>query len=362
MVVYYYQVKTNVYLDMCQIDSGMIPIIQKVEIKRHSIVEGRIAMPFLCFNHMFFWSWILRIGTSIMNKYGKNFQNNMKVGENMRQIHVDEIRKNIAEMCIEANYILPEDVLKTLRDALETESSPTGQGILKDLLENARIAKDEQVPMCQDTGMAVIFIEVGQDVHIEGGDLNEAIHQGVREGYEKGYLRKSVVEDPVKRVNTGDNTPAIIHYSITSGDHVKIMVAPKGFGSENMSQSRMLKPSDGIKGVEDFVVQVVSEAGPNPCPPIVVGVGVGGTLEKAALLAKQALMRKMGTHNAKPHYKELEEGLTKRIRNLGIGPQGLGGKTTALAVHVESYPTHIAGLPVVVNINCHASRHVERVL
>lgn len=280
----------------------------------------------------------------------------------MRQIHVDEIRKNIAEMCIEANYVLPEDVLATLNKALEAETSPTGQGILKDLLKNAQIAKEEQVPMCQDTGMAVVFVELGQDLHIEGGDLNEAINQGVREGYEKGYLRKSVVEDPVKRKNTGDNTPAIIHYTIASGDQLKIMVAPKGFGSENMSQSRMLKPSDGMQGIEDFVVQVVSEAGPNPCPPIVVGVGIGGTLEKAALLAKQALMRKMGSHHPKSHYKELEEKLTQRVRNLGIGPQGLGGNTTALAVHVEDYPTHIAGLPVVVNINCHAARHVERIL
>jgi len=280
----------------------------------------------------------------------------------MRKVHVDDIRTQVAEMCIEANYELPEDVRGALSSALKVETSPTGQGILKDILENANIAKNERVPMCQDTGMAVIFIEIGQEVYFEGGDLNEAINQGVREGYEKGYLRKSVVEDPVKRVNTGDNTPAIIHMRMVQGDRVKIMVAPKGFGSENMSQTRMLKPSDGIQGVEDFVVQVVSEAGPNPCPPIVVGVGVGGTLEKAALLAKEALMRKIGSSNPKEHYAELESVLRKRIANLGIGPQGLGGNTTALAVHVNDYPTHIAGLPVVVNINCHASRHVERVI
>lgn len=280
----------------------------------------------------------------------------------MRKVHVDRIKDNIAEMCIEANYVLPEDVLNKLKKSLDVEKSPTGKVVLGDILENARIAREDMVPMCQDTGMAVVFLEVGQNVFFEGGDLNDAINQGVRDGYEKGYLRKSVVEDPVMRVNTKDNTPAIVHYSVVQGDEVKIIVAPKGFGSENMSQSKMLKPSDGIKGVEEFVVDVVSAAGPNPCPPIVVGVGVGGTIEKAALLAKQALMRKIGTHNPKTHYEELELRLLKRINNLGIGPQGLGGLTTALSVHVEYYPTHIAGLPVVVNINCHATRHVERVL
>lgn len=280
----------------------------------------------------------------------------------MRIVHVEEITKNISEMCIEANYILPVDVRTKLETSYSIEKSPTGKAILGDILENARIAKDDSVPMCQDTGMAVIFMEVGQNVFFEGGYINEAINQGVREGYEKGYLRKSVVEDPVMRVNTKDNTPAIIHYSVVPGDEVKITVAPKGFGSENMSQSKMLKPSDGIKGVEDFVVDVVSAAGPNPCPPIIVGVGVGGTIEKAALLAKQALMRKIGSNNSKSHYEDLENRLLKRINKLGIGPQGLGGITTALSVHVEDYPTHIAGLPVVVNINCHATRHVERIL
>lgn len=280
----------------------------------------------------------------------------------MTKIEVSTIQSNIAQMCIEANYRLPADVLASLEASKEKECSPIGKDILCDLIENASIAKNESIPMCQDTGMAVIFIEVGQEVHFVGGDINDAIHQGVREGYEKGYLRKSVVSDPLERVNTKDNTPAIIHYSIVPGNQVKITLGPKGFGSENMSQSKMLKPSDGIKGVEEFILQVVSEAGPNPCPPIVVGVGIGGTIEKAAILAKKSLMRDIGSENPKQYYADFEKKLLKGVNALGIGPQGLGGNTTALAVHIEEFPTHIAGLPVVVNINCHATRHVTRVL
>jgi fumarate hydratase subunit alpha len=280
----------------------------------------------------------------------------------MSKIDVREISSNIAQMCIEANYRLPKDVLSALNKSVKKESSPIGKGILDDLITNASIANDKDVPICQDTGMAVLFIEIGQNVQLVGGDVNEAIHQGVRDGYEKGYLRKSVVADPLERVNTKDNTPAIIHYNIVPGDQVKITLAPKGFGSENMSQSKMLKPSDGIKGVEEFILQVVSEAGPNPCPPIVVGVGIGGTIEKAALLAKKALTRDIGSENPKELYSDLEKRMLIGINNLGIGPQGLGGNTTALAVHIEEFPTHIAGLPVVVNINCHATRHVVRVL
>ena len=276
----------------------------------------------------------------------------------MTKIDVSMIQSNIAEMCVEANYRLPSDVLMALQKSEEDESSPIGKDILKDLITNASIAKDKDIPMCQDTGMAVLFIEIGQNVQLVGGDINE----GVRQGYEKGYLRKSVVSDPLERINTKDNTPAIIHYQIVPGDEVKITLAPKGFGSENMSQSKMLKPSDGVKGVEEFILKVVSEAGPNPCPPIVVGVGIGGTIEKAAILAKKALTRDIGTENPKQFYADLEKKMLRGVNDLGIGPQGLGGNTTALAVHIEEFPTHIAGLPVVVNINCHATRHVTRVI
>ncbi len=280
----------------------------------------------------------------------------------LREIDVSVIKEAVSEMCIKANYDLGNDVMGTLKGFQSTESSPIGKGILGDIIENAELATRKQVPMCQDTGMAVIFIELGQAVNLTGGDLTDAINAGVRDGYEKGYLRKSVVADPLNRVNTGDNTPAIIHYDVVPGDQIKITVAPKGFGSENMSQMKMLKPSDGVKGVEAFVVDVVSMAGPNPCPPIVVGIGVGGTIEKAAQLAKKALVRELGEHHPEAYYRDLEVRLLEQINGLGIGPQGLGGNTTALAVHVERYPTHIAGLPVVVNINCHAARHVEKVI
>ena len=280
----------------------------------------------------------------------------------MTKIDVSMIQSNIAEMCVEANYRLPSDVLMALQKSEEEESSPIGKDILKDLITNASLAKEKDIPMCQDTGMAVLFIEIGQNVQLVGGDVNEAINEGVRQGYQKGYLRKSVVSDPLERINTKDNTPAIIHYQIVPGDELKIALAPKGFGSENMSQSKMLKPSDGVKGVEEFILKVVSEAGPNPCPPIVVGVGIGGTIEKAAILAKKALTRDIGTENPKQFYADLEKKMLRGVNDLGIGPQGLGGNTTALAVHIEEFPTHIAGLPVVVNINCHATRHVARVI
>lgn len=280
----------------------------------------------------------------------------------MRKVDVKEIIGAVKEMCISANYNLGQDVLDAFEKSKKNEESPVGKGIIENLIENAKIAKDNQVPMCQDTGMAVVFVELGQDVQIVGGNITDAINEGVRQGYKEGYLRKSVVEDPLIRKNTGDNTPAIIYYDIVLGDKIKITIAPKGFGSENMSKTKMLKPSDGIKGVEDFIVETVSEAGPNPCPPIVVGVGIGGTLDKATYMAKKALLRPIGTQSNLEHIKKMEENLLKRINNLGIGPQGLGGTTTALAVNIEVFATHIAGLPVAVNINCHASRHEERII
>ncbi len=280
----------------------------------------------------------------------------------MRDIHVQEVTKAVKEMCISANYHLGKDVYKRLILSEEREESPIGKEILNNIIKNADIATENEVPMCQDTGLVTLFIEIGQDVHFIGGDLNEAINEGVSQGYVEGYLRKSVVEDPLKRKNTGDNTPAVVHSSIVPGEQVHITVAPKGFGSENMCKLKMLKPSDGQKGVEDFVVEVVSIAGPNPCPPIVVGVGIGGTFEKAALLAKKAMLREVDDKNDNEYYAEMEERLLEKINNLGIGPQGLGGRATALTVKVEKYPTHIAGLPVAVAINCHASRHEERVL
>jgi fumarate hydratase subunit alpha len=262
---------------------------------------------------------------------------------------------------METNFVLSKDILNSLEASLDNEKSPIGKSVLTDILTNASIAKEKSVPMCQDTGMAVVFLEIGQDIHFVDGNLKDAVNEGIRQGYKEGFLRKSVVKDPIIRENTKDNTPAVIHMDIVDGDKLKIILAPKGFGSENMSRSVMLKPSDGIKGVEDFIVETVSMAGPNPCPPIVVGVGIGGTLEKAALIAKKALTRDIDKSNELEHISELEKRAFKRINELGIGPQGLGGTTTALGINIDVYPTHIAGLPVVVNINCHAARHIERI-
>lgn len=275
----------------------------------------------------------------------------------MKEVHVSEITKNIRQMCIDANYYLPEDVKKKMEEYHEKEQWGMAKGILEKILTNIDIAKNEDRPACQDTGMACVFVEMGQDVHITGGNLEDAINEGVRQGYEEGYLRKSVVNDPIERINTKDNTPAIIYYDIVPGDKLKITVAPKGFGSENMSQLKMLKPADGLKGVKDFVLKVVKDAGPNPCPPIVVGIGVGGTFDKAANMAKKALMRSLDEENPNPFYANLEKELLEEVNALGIGPQGFGGLTTAIAVNIESYATHIAGLPVAVNINCHVTRH-----
>lgn len=278
----------------------------------------------------------------------------------MRTINVAEITKNIKEMCIEANHYLTPDMEDALKKATDTEKSPLGRQILCQLQENLKIAGEDMIPICQDTGMAVIFMEVGQDVHFEGGSLFDAINEGVRQGYTEGYLRKSVVKDPLLRENTKDNTPAIVHYDITEGDKVKITVAPKGFGSENMSRVFMLKPADGIEGVKNAVITAVKDAGPNACPPMVVGVGIGGTFEKCALMAKQALTRPINEHSPIPYIKEMEEELLDKINHSGIGPGGLGGSTTALAVNINTYPTHIAGLPVAVNICCHVNRHAIR--
>jgi len=277
----------------------------------------------------------------------------------MKEINVSEIIKAVRKLCIDANYYLGNDVKNALINARDKEDWAIAQGILDKIIANAKIAENEDMPMCQDTGMACVFVELGQDVHIVGGNLEEAINEGIRRGYGDGFLRKSVVKDPLDRVNTKDNTPGVIYYNIVPGDKLKITVAPKGFGSENMSQLKMLKPSDGLQGVKDFVLKVVKEAGPNPCPPIIVGVGIGGTFDKAANLAKKALIRPVEIRNSNPFYEELEKELLELINNLGIGPQGFGGRSTALAVNVESYPTHIAGLPVAVNINCHATRHAE---
>jgi len=278
----------------------------------------------------------------------------------LREIDISQIIETVKTLCIEANYNLSEDIYGRLEEALEEEEQPLSKDILSKILENADIAKREQVPMCQDTGMACVFVEIGQEVHITGGSLEEAINEGVRRGYQEGYLRKSVVKDPIFRENTKDNTPAIIYYDIKPGDKLKITIAPKGFGSENMSQLAMLKPSDGIEGVKRFILKVVIEAGSNPCPPIVVGVGIGGSFDKAALLAKKALLRPINQRNENPYYADLEKEMLKAINKSNIGPQGFGGLTTALAVNIETFPTHIAGLPVAVNINCHATRHVER--
>ena len=280
----------------------------------------------------------------------------------MRTINVAEITKNIKEMCIEANHYLTPDMEDALKKATDTEKSPLGRQILCQLQENLKIAGEDMIPICQDTGMAVIFMEVGQDVHFEGGSLFDAINEGVRQGYTEGYLRKSVVKDPLQRENTKDNTPAIVHYDITEGDKVKITVAPKGFGSENMSRVFMLKPADGIEDVKNAVITAVKDAGPNACPPMVVGVGIGGTFEKCALMAKQALTRPINEHSPIPYIKEMEEELLDKINHSGIGPGGLGGSTTALAVNINTYPTHIAGLPVAVNICCHVNRHAVRTI
>lgn len=277
----------------------------------------------------------------------------------MRDINVSEITSSIKKLCIDANYFLSEDVKSRIKKAKEEETWDMAKGILEKILENVDIAKNEQMPMCQDTGMACVFVELGQEVHIVGGSLEDAINEGVRQGYTEGYLRKSVVKDPLDRVNTKDNTPAVIYYNLVPGDKLKITVAPKGFGSENMSQIKMLKPADGLDGVKEFILKAVKEAGPNPCPPIVVGVGIGGTFDKAANLAKKALIRPLAERNSNPFYGDLEKELLDKINALGIGPQGFGGKTTALAVNIETYPTHIAGLPVAVNINCHVTRHAE---
>ncbi len=280
----------------------------------------------------------------------------------MRIINVDLVVSAIKEMCIEANHFLSQDMKDAIEEAAKKEESVVGRQILEQLQENLNIAKQEMIPICQDTGMAVIFMEIGQDVHFEGGFLEDAIHEGVRQGYGEGYLRKSVVGNPILRKNTGDNTPAIIHYSIVPGDQVHITVAPKGFGSENMSRIFMLKPSDGIEGVKNAVLTVVKDAGPNACPPMVVGVGIGGTFEKCALMAKRALSRPIDKRSEDSGMRELEEELLERINRSGIGPGGLGGTVTALAVNIDSYPTHIAGLPVAVNICCHVNRHATRSL
>lgn len=280
----------------------------------------------------------------------------------MRDVNVSEIIKNIKEMCIEANHFLSEDMKKVFKNAVDSEESPLGKQVLNQLNENLSIAASDMIPICQDTGMAVIFINVGQEVHFTGGDITDAINEGVREGYVEGYLRKSVVSDPLIRENTKDNTPAVIHYSIVPGDKVEITVAPKGFGSENMSRVFMLKPADGIEGVKNAILTAVKDAGPNACPPMVVGVGIGGTFEKCAILAKKALTRNLEEKSEIEYVRNLESEMLEKINKLGIGPGGLGGTQTALAVNIETYPTHIAGLPVAVNICCHVNRHVKRVL
>ena len=280
----------------------------------------------------------------------------------MRTIHTDEIIKTVAGMCIEANYQLSPDMKEAIINAEKEEASALGKQILGQLCENMEIAQQDQIPICQDTGMAVFFVKIGQDVHIEGMLIEDAINEGVRQGYEQGYLRKSVVKDPLLRENTKDNTPAIVHYEIVEGNQLTITIAPKGFGSENMSKVFMLKPADGREGVKKAVLEAVKDAGPNACPPVVVGVGLGGDFEKSAMMAKKALTRGHQEYSPLPHIKELEEELLEEINQLGIGPGGLGGKTTALAVHIETYPTHIAGMPLAVNMCCHVNRHVTKVL
>ncbi len=280
----------------------------------------------------------------------------------MREIKAEEITKVIKEMCIEANCVLNDDIKNAIKNGYNSEKNEIAKSVLGDIIKNADIAKETMAPICQDTGMAVIFIEIGQDVHITGMGLKDAVNEGVRQGYESGYLRKSVVKDPIRRGNTGDNTPAIIHTSIVDGENIKITIAPKGFGSENMSAIKMCKPSEGEKGVMDFVVETVKKGGGNPCPPLVVGVGIGGTFEKAALLAKTALLRDINESNPDEYYANMETELLDRINKLDIGPQGFGGVTTALGVNIETFPTHIAGMPVAVNISCHVTRHLSRTI
>lgn len=280
----------------------------------------------------------------------------------IKSIHTEEIIRNVKEMCIQANHFLSPDMDERLKAAVETERSPLGKQILGQLQENLKIAGEDMIPICQDTGMAVFFIEIGQDVHVEGMNLTDAINEGVRQGYIEGYLRKSVVGDPLIRENTKDNTPAVIHYDIVPGDQLKITLAPKGFGSENMSRVFMLKPADGIEGVKNAILTAVKDAGPNACPPMVVGVGIGGTFEKCAILAKKALTRNVQQHSEIPYIAELEEEMLDKINRSGIGPGGLGGTTTALAVNINTYATHIAGLPVAINICCHVNRHIVRIL
>ncbi|MDB2007781.1 fumarate hydratase [[Clostridium] symbiosum] len=280
----------------------------------------------------------------------------------MRKIDVTEITKNVKEMCIEANHFLSEDMKKVFEQAVQKEKAPLGRQVLNQLKENLEIAGAEMIPICQDTGMAVIFMKVGQEVHFDGGNLTEAVNEGVRQGYVDGYLRKSVVKDPIYRDNTKDNTPAVIHYEIVEGEQVDITVAPKGFGSENMSRIFMLKPADGIEGVKESILTAVKDAGPNACPPMVIGVGIGGTFEKCAVMAKHALTRDLEEESPVPYVRELEKEMLKKINSLGIGPGGLGGTVTALAVNIETYPTHIAGLPMAVNICCHVNRHIHRII
>lgn len=278
----------------------------------------------------------------------------------MREVNVDKVTENIKEMCIEANHFLKDDMKKVFKNAVVSEKSPLGKQVLNQLNENLDIAANDMIPICQDTGMAVVFINVGQDVHFTGGNITDAINEGVRQGYVEGFLRKSVVNDPIIRENTKDNTPAVIHYNIVPGDKVDITVAPKGFGSENMSRVFMLKPADGIEGVKDAILTAVKDAGPNACPPMVIGVGIGGTFEKCALLAKKALTRNVEEESPVPYVRELEKEMLEKINKLGIGPGGLGGTQTALAINIETYPTHIAGLPVAVNMCCHVNRHAHR--
>lgn len=280
----------------------------------------------------------------------------------MKEIKTARIIEIVERLCMTANYDLNSDIMCALEKGARDEESETGRLILSQLVENAKTAARERMAICQDTGMAVVFVEIGQEVHITGGSITEAINEGVRRGYEKGFLRKSVVSDPLERKNTGDNTPAVIHFELTEGDSLKITLAPKGFGSENMSGVRMLKPSDGIDGVRAFIEEMVEKAGPNPCPPVVVGVGIGGTMEKAAILAKKALLRPVDKHNPKESVRKLEEEMLERVNRLGIGPAGLGGRLTALAVNIEVFPTHIAGLPVALNMSCHVTRHAEAIL
>ena len=280
----------------------------------------------------------------------------------MRVVNVENLIRNVKEMCIEANHFLTDDMNQALKRAADAEKSPLGKKILCQLQDNLDIAAKDQIQICQDTGLAVLFVEIGQDVHVEGGLITDAVNEGVRQGYREGYLRKSVVDDPIIRNNTGDNTPAVIHYDIVSGDRIKITIAPKGFGSENMSRIFMLKPADGIEGVKDSILTAVKDAGPNACPPMVIGVGIGGTFEKCALLSKLALTRPVGERSPIPYVSDMEQELLEKINKTGIGPGGLGGSTTALAVNINTYPTHIAGLPVAVNICCHVNRHCVRIL